>query len=47
MKQILISSDGGSNGEKRVAITENGKLVEIFYEDFQQDRLVSNIYKGK
>jgi ribonuclease G len=47
MKQILISSDSKSYGEKRVAITENGKLVEIFYEDFQQDRLVSNIYKGK
>ncbi|MFB6290730.1 MAG: Rne/Rng family ribonuclease [Candidatus Bipolaricaulia bacterium] len=47
MKQILISSNGKSYGEKRVAITENGKLVEIFYEDFQQDKLVSNIYKGK
>jgi len=47
MKQILISSDKNNYGEKRVAITENGKLVEIFYEDFQQDRLVSNIYKGR
>ncbi len=47
MKQILITSPEGGNSEKRVAITENGKLVEVFYEDFQEDRLVSNIYKGK
>jgi len=47
MKQILISSADKGAGEKRVAIAENGKLVEIFYEDFQQDKLVSNIYKGK
>jgi len=47
MKRILISSAGEGEGEKRVAITEDGKLVEIFYEDFQQDKLVSNIYKGR
>lgn len=47
MKQILITSPEDGKSEKRVAITENGKLVEIFYEDFQEDRLVSNIYKGK
>ncbi|MBS3765112.1 Rne/Rng family ribonuclease [Candidatus Bipolaricaulota bacterium] len=47
MKQILISSKDGQNGEKRIAILENGKLVEIFYEDFQQDKLVGNIYKGR
>ncbi len=47
MKRILISSANGGSGEKRVAITEDGKLVEIFYEDFQQDKLVSNIYKGR
>ncbi|MCF7876510.1 Rne/Rng family ribonuclease [Candidatus Bipolaricaulota bacterium] len=47
MKRILISSAKEGSGEKRVAITEDGKLVEIFYEDFQQDKLVSNIYKGR
>ncbi len=47
MKRILISSAKEGTGEKRVAITEDGKLVEIFYEDFQQDKLVSNIYKGR
>jgi len=47
MKQILISSANKDDGEKRVAIMEDGKLVEIFYEDFQQDKLVGNIYKGK
>lgn len=47
MKQILISSKDKQDGEKRVAIMEDGKLVEIFYEDFQQDKLVGNIYKGR
>jgi len=47
MKQILISTKEKENGEKRIAILEDGKLVEIFYEDFQQDKLVGNIYKGK
>lgn len=47
MKRILISSARKGKGEKRVAISEDGKLVEIFYEDFQQDKLVSNIYKGR
>ncbi|MFW6190566.1 MAG: Rne/Rng family ribonuclease, partial [Candidatus Bipolaricaulota bacterium] len=48
MKQILISSkDKEQHGEKRIAILEDGKLVEIFYEDFQQDKLVGNIYKGR
>lgn len=47
MKQILISTKEKENGEKRIAILENGKLLKIFYEDFQQDKLVGNIYKGK
>ena len=47
MKRILISSPNKPDSEKRVAITENDKLVEIFYGDFQEDRLVSNIYKGR
>ena len=47
MKQILISTKEKKNGEKRIAILEDGKLVEIFYEDFQQDKLVGNIYNGK
>jgi len=43
-KEILINS---SEYETRVAIIEDDKLVELFVERPQWERLVGNIYKGK
>ncbi len=43
-KRILISK---SARETRVAIHENGELVDFFVENFESTRSVGNIYKGE
>lgn len=43
-KEILINS---SINEVRVAITEDGKLAELFIEFPEKERIVGNIYLGK
>ncbi|MBN2281611.1 MAG: Rne/Rng family ribonuclease [Candidatus Marinimicrobia bacterium] len=43
-KRILISK---SARETRVAILENGELVDFFVENFETSRSVGNIYKGE
>ncbi len=43
-KEIIINS---TVGETRIAILENGKLVELFVEKPEHERLVGNIYLGK
>ncbi|HEY5536834.1 MAG TPA: Rne/Rng family ribonuclease [Ignavibacteria bacterium] len=43
-KEILINS---TSNEVRVAITEDGKLAELFVESPDQDRNVGDIYLGK
>ncbi len=43
-KEILINV---SIGETRIAILENGKLVEIFFERPESERMVGDIYYGR
>lgn len=43
-KEIYISE---SMGESRIAIIEDGTLVEVYVEKQDQQRMVGNIYKGK
>jgi len=43
-KEIIINE---SVGETRIAILEDDRLVEVYVEKQGQQRLVSNIYKGK
>ena len=43
-KEILINE---SMGESRIAIIEDGTLVEVYIEKQDQQRMVGNIYKGK
>jgi len=43
-KEIIINE---SVGETRIAILEEDRLVEVYVEKQGQQRLVSNIYKGK
>ncbi|RMF64953.1 MAG: Rne/Rng family ribonuclease [Calditrichaeota bacterium] len=43
-KEIFINS---SIGETRIAIVENGKLVELFVEQPEHERMVGDIYLGK
>ncbi len=43
-KRILISK---SARETRVAIQENGELVDFFVDNFESSRSVGNIYKGE
>lgn len=43
----MISVEGDGGESKRVAITEDGRLGEIFYESAKQRNLVGNVYKGK
>ena len=42
-KEIIVNSQGR---ETRVAVMENGKLVEMFLERPLEQRVVGNIYKG-
>ncbi|WP_052948027.1 Rne/Rng family ribonuclease [Aneurinibacillus tyrosinisolvens] len=44
MKKIVINS---TNREKRVAVLEQGRLVELYIERPDEQRIVGNIYKGK
>lgn len=44
MKQILIKNSIFFN---QVAIVENGKLLDYFYEENDKESLLGNIYKGK
>jgi len=43
-KEIIINV---SSSETRVAILENGTLVELFFERAENERMVGDIYKGK
>jgi ribonuclease G len=43
-KQILFNS---TPTEKRVALLEDGKLIEVIVEQPDQFRLVGNIYRGR
>ena len=43
-KEIFINE---SMGESRIAIIEDGTLVEVYVEKQDQQRMVGNIYKGK
>jgi ribonuclease G len=43
-KEILINS---TNEETRIAITEDGRLMELFVERPEAQRMVGDIYKGK
>ncbi|MFQ6113438.1 MAG: ribonuclease E/G [bacterium] len=43
-KEIVINS---SVGETRIAILENGRLVELFVEQPENERMVGDIYLGK
>ncbi|MFQ5674720.1 MAG: ribonuclease E/G [bacterium] len=43
-KEIIINS---SIGETRIAILENGKVVELFVEQPENERMVGDIYLGK
>lgn len=43
-KEIIINS---TNEDTRIALLENGKLVELFVERPDNERLVGDIYKGK
>ncbi|GAJ09705.1 unnamed protein product, partial [marine sediment metagenome] len=43
-KEIIINE---SMGETRIAILEDDRLVEVYVEKQGQQRMVSNIYKGK
>ena len=42
-KDVIVNSQGR---ETRVAVVEDGKLVEIFLERPLEQRVVGNIYKG-
>jgi len=43
-KEIIINS---TNEETRIAITEDGRLMELFVERPETQRMVGDIYKGK
>jgi ribonuclease G len=43
-KEILISS---TSNENRIAITEDGKLSELFIENPQNERIIGDIYLGR
>ncbi len=43
-KEIIISS---SSSQNRVAITENGNLVDFFIDHPEKQRMVGNVYLGK
>ena len=43
-KEIFINE---SIGETRIAIQEDGQLVEVYIEKQDKHRMVGNIYKGK
>ena len=43
-KEIIINS---TNEETRIAITEEGRLMELFVERPEAQRMVGDIYKGK
>lgn len=43
-KEILINSTAA---ESRIAIVEEGRLVEIFVERPEKERMVGDIYKGR
>ena len=43
-KEIFINE---SMGETRIAIQEDGKIVEVYIERQDKQRMVGNIYKGK
>jgi ribonuclease G len=43
-KEIIISS---TSNENRIAITEDGKLAELFMENPQNERIIGDIYLGR
>ena len=44
--KILVSVEKSNGKHTRVALTENGQLTEIFYENPGKRDLVGNVYKG-
>ena len=43
-KDILVEAEGG---QTRVAVLEDGRLMELYIEREGQEKLVGNIYKGR
>ncbi|MGH2575815.1 MAG: Rne/Rng family ribonuclease [Ignavibacteria bacterium] len=43
-KEIIINS---TSNENRIAITEDGRLVELFLENSQYERIIGDIYLGR
>ena len=43
-KEIFINEN---MGDTRIAIQEDSKLVEVYVENHENQRMVGNIYKGK
>jgi ribonuclease G len=43
-KEIMISV---SSTETRIAILEEGNLIELFFENLENERMVGDIYKGR
>jgi len=43
-KRVLLSE---KNGEIRVAVYEDGELVELFFEDLEESSIAGNIYLGR
>jgi ribonuclease G len=43
-KEIIINS---TSNENRIAITEDGKLSELFFENPQYERIIGDIYLGR
>ena len=43
-KEIIVNR---TNEESRVAILEDGKLMDLFIERRESEKIVGNIYKGK
>ena len=42
-RQIIVNSD---DYEVRIAVLENSKLAEYYFERHEEQRIVGNIYKG-
>ncbi|MDM7926134.1 MAG: ribonuclease E/G, partial [bacterium] len=43
-KEIIVTA---SSTETRIAILEDGILVELFFENMENERMVGDIYKGR
>ena len=45
VEKIIVMSEKES--EIRIAILENGELVELFFEDIEEASIMGNIYLGR